>query len=90
MQSRSCSGTPARNILSENAWYNDQIGACDANRDGLITLREALAYNPKYRDEAAKLAESKSAQDAPKRSVQPASLQQPLDAPMPDQTPARP
>ena len=88
-------------VLSENAWYNDQIVACDADRDGLITLREARAYNPKYVEEAAKLAESKPAaastasaeskpgQDPPNRSVQPASLQQPFDAPLPEPTPGR-
>jgi hypothetical protein len=31
-------------VLSDNAVYNDEILACDANGDGLITVAEAAAY----------------------------------------------
>lgn len=33
-------------VLSENAFYNAQVAACDRDGDGLITLSEAVAYRP--------------------------------------------
>jgi hypothetical protein len=77
-------------VLSDAAWYNDQITACDANSDGLITFQEALAYNRKYVDEAAKVAAMKPGANGPTGSSQPASFQQPLDPPMPEQAWAPP
>lgn len=36
-------------VLSDNARFNDQAAICDANRDGVIALREAEAYMAKSR-----------------------------------------
>jgi hypothetical protein len=68
-------------VLSDAAWHNDQITACDTNGDGLITLEEALAYNPKYAGEITKVNASKPAVNGPSSSPQPTSFQQPLNAP---------
>ncbi len=38
-------GVNRERILSENAFYNDQIKMADADADGIISLDEALAYN---------------------------------------------
>lgn len=32
-------------VISENAWYNDQITLCDTNGDGTITESEARVYS---------------------------------------------
>lgn len=34
--------------LSPSAWYNDQIAVCDSDKDGWISQREAVAFNPEY------------------------------------------
>lgn len=34
-------------VLSDSAIYNDQVAACDANRDDFITLEELKTHNPK-------------------------------------------
>lgn len=37
-------------VLSDNAWYNDQLAACDTNGDNRIALDEAWVYNPRFRE----------------------------------------
>lgn len=76
------------NVLSEAAYYNDQVAACDANRDGVISVQEALAYNPKSAVDPMAVAGPKAGgppgvATAP-APVQPASFQQAADAPTPD------
>lgn len=54
-------------VLSDNAYYNDQVVACDTNGDGRITVAEAVAYSPKFSLEDSVVAGSRSDQvaDAP-------------------------
>ncbi len=37
--------------LSENAFYNDQVTACDLDRDGIITHKEVEFYRQRYAGE---------------------------------------
>ena len=76
------------NVLSEGAYYNDQVAACDADGDSVISVQEALAYNPKSAVDVSALAQSKpeqpSAAPAAPSPVQPASLHQTAEAPAPE------
>jgi hypothetical protein len=76
------------NVLSEGAYFNDQVAACDADGDGVISVQEALAYNPKSVVDASKLTQAKprrsAAAPAAPSPVQPASLHQAADAPTPE------
>jgi hypothetical protein len=82
-------------VKSENAYYNDQVAACDANADGLITLDEALAFNPAYTAPTTSAAATESDGGPPPEPdggaarwpARTAGLQQPADAPMPEQVP---
>jgi hypothetical protein len=58
------------NELSDNAIYNDQMAACDANGDNCITLQEAANYRSRVDEriaqmEKAKAAEAKTASTLP-------------------------
>ena len=72
-------------VLSEGAYYNDQVAVCDTDGDGLISVGEALAYNPTSSLDSSKIAESQPEAGTAPSGVQPASLQQPADAPTPDE-----
>jgi len=48
-------------VLSDNAVYNDEVLACDANGDGLITVQEAVAYRARVDEKIAAL-EAKAAE----------------------------
>lgn len=37
-------------VLADNAWYNDQLAACDTDGNARITLDEAWVYNPRFRE----------------------------------------
>lgn len=74
--------------LSDNAFYNDQVAACDANHDGVISVEEALAYNPTSAVDLSKMAEGPSGQTArPALDPEPdklAPVRQVSDAPTPE------
>ena len=76
------------NVLSEGAYYNDQVAACDADADGVISVQEALAYNPQSAVDVSTVAQSQpeqpSAAPAAQPPVQPASLHQTVEAPAPE------
>jgi len=75
-------------VLSDGAYYNDQVAACDADRDGTITVQEALAYNPQSAVDPTGIAQSQPQQPpgipAGQPPVQPASLHQAAEAPSPE------
>jgi hypothetical protein len=68
-------------VLSDAALYNDQLAACDANADGIITMHEVMAYCGRSREEAANIAGSKPGRAEARSSVQAASAHQPLESP---------
>lgn len=35
-----------KRILSQNAFYNDQLSLCDSDGDGMVAVAEAQAFNP--------------------------------------------
>ena len=72
-------------VLSDGAYYNDQVAVCDIDGDGLITVGEALAYNPTSSLGGSKIAQSQPDSGTARSPVQPASLHQPADAPTPEE-----
>ncbi len=66
-------------VLADNAWYNDQLAACDTNGDSRITLDEAWVYNPRFREGMKAVAAWNAAQGAAQVGTQ-TSFEQPLPA----------
>ncbi len=75
-------------VLSEGAYYNDQVAACDTDGNGMVSVQEALAYNPMSAvDFSTTAGQPPSAPNAPAMvpyPTQPASAQQPARAPTPE------